>query len=195
MSKRHSPTGARPPGGRSGNISSAIPKSGTRPCSWLAAPAIGKLRRVPAGPDWIHEIKHYGYRLIVQREGARVRLFTRNGYDCSHLIVEAALGNRATSFVIDGKAVLLGVDGIPISTNCTRAQGTFRKRRNRTDQGFWNGTFSCLTGYNNLHGPPVHIGSNLTYGLGTAGAVFLCCGIMRVLIRATPAGRRRVGGQ
>jgi ATP-dependent DNA ligase len=25
--------------------------------------------KVPAGPDWIHEIKHDGYRLIVQREG------------------------------------------------------------------------------------------------------------------------------
>ena len=30
--------------------------------------------KVPAGPDWIHEIKHDGYRLIVQREGKRVRL-------------------------------------------------------------------------------------------------------------------------
>jgi ATP-dependent DNA ligase len=71
--------------------------------------------KVPAGPDWIHEIKHDGYRLIVQRDGARVRLFTRNGYDWSDrypLIVEAALRNRATSFVIDGEAVLLGVDGI-----------------------------------------------------------------------------------
>ncbi len=37
--------------------------------------------KVPAGPDWIHEIKHDGYRLIVQRDGARVRLFTRNGHD------------------------------------------------------------------------------------------------------------------
>jgi len=35
--------------------------------------------KVPAGPDWIHEIKHDGYRLIVQRKGKRVRLFTRNG--------------------------------------------------------------------------------------------------------------------
>ena len=33
--------------------------------------------QVPAGPDWIHEIKHDGYRLIVVRDGARVRLFTR----------------------------------------------------------------------------------------------------------------------
>jgi len=39
--------------------------------------------KVPAGPDWIHEIKHDGYRLIVQREGKRVRLLTRNGYDWS----------------------------------------------------------------------------------------------------------------
>ena len=26
--------------------------------------------KVPAGPDWLHEIKHDGYRLIVQREGS-----------------------------------------------------------------------------------------------------------------------------
>ena len=71
--------------------------------------------RVPVGPDWIHEIKHDGYRLIVQREGKRVRLFTRNGHDWTDhypLIVEAALKNRSNSFVIDGEAVLLGVDGI-----------------------------------------------------------------------------------
>src|SRR5881227_140595 len=70
---------------------------------------------VPAGADWLHEIKHDGYRLIVQREGKRVRLFTRKGHDWSDrypLIVEAALRNRNASFVVDGEAVLLGVDGI-----------------------------------------------------------------------------------
>ena len=44
-----------------------------------------------------------------------MRLFTRNGHDWSGrfpLITEAALPNRNTSFVIDGEAVLLGVDGI-----------------------------------------------------------------------------------
>jgi bifunctional non-homologous end joining protein LigD len=58
--------------------------------------------KVPAGPDWIHEIKHDGYRLIVQREGARVRLFNRNGNDWTARypsIVEAAPRNRQTSFV------------------------------------------------------------------------------------------------
>jgi bifunctional non-homologous end joining protein LigD len=70
--------------------------------------------RVPDRPEWIHEIKHNGYRLIVQRDGNRVRLWTRNGHDWSDrfpLISEAALRNRNSSFVIDGEAVLLGVDG------------------------------------------------------------------------------------
>jgi ATP-dependent DNA ligase len=35
--------------------------------------------KVPDRAEWIHEIKHDGYRLIVQREGKRVRLFSRNG--------------------------------------------------------------------------------------------------------------------
>ena len=71
--------------------------------------------KVPAGPDWFHEIKHDGYRLIVQREGKRVRLLTRRGYDWSDrypLIVQAALRLRKTSFVIDGEAVVLGSEGI-----------------------------------------------------------------------------------
>ena len=71
-------------------------------------------RKVPSRPEWLHEIKHDGYRLIVQREGKRAQLFTRNGYDWSRrfpLIMEAALRNRQASFVIDGEAVLLGVDG------------------------------------------------------------------------------------
>jgi bifunctional non-homologous end joining protein LigD len=57
----------------------------------------------------VHEIKHNGYRLIVQREGKRVRLWTRNGH--VPLVSEAALRNRNSSFVLDGEAVLLGVDG------------------------------------------------------------------------------------
>jgi bifunctional non-homologous end joining protein LigD len=85
-----------------------MPKSAFDPC----IPTRGT--KVPNRPEWLHEIKHDGYRLIVQRAGKRVRLFTRNGYDWSQrfpLIVEAALRNRQGSFVIDGEAVLLGVDG------------------------------------------------------------------------------------
>ena len=85
-----------------------MPKSPFEPC----VPTRGT--KVPDRPEWIHEIKHDGYRLIVQREGKRVRLFTRNGHDWSDrfpLISEAALRNRNSSFVLDGEAVLLGVDG------------------------------------------------------------------------------------
>ncbi len=57
---------------------------------------------VPAGTDWLHEIKHDGYRLIVQRDGQRVRLFTRRGSDWPDrfpLIVEAALQNKQQHFL------------------------------------------------------------------------------------------------
>ena len=70
---------------------------------------------VPSSPDWIHEVKHDGFRLIVVRDGDRVRLLTRNGHDWSGRypwIVESALKNRTRQFVIDGEAVVLGVDGV-----------------------------------------------------------------------------------
>jgi ATP dependent DNA ligase-like protein len=40
-----------------------------------------RAHKVPIGPDWIHEVKHDGYRLQVRREGDAVRLFTRRGFD------------------------------------------------------------------------------------------------------------------
>jgi ATP-dependent DNA ligase len=47
--------------------------------------------KVPAGPDWIHEIKHNGYRLQVRREGNAVRLFTRRGFDWTDRYPHASL--------------------------------------------------------------------------------------------------------
>jgi ATP-dependent DNA ligase len=76
-------------------------------------PTLGKA--VPAGPEWFHEIKFDGYRLRVERDGERVRLFTKRGYDWTlryPWIVEAALKNRIRQFVIDGEAVVLGLDAI-----------------------------------------------------------------------------------
>jgi ATP-dependent DNA ligase len=35
----------------------------------------------PAGPDWLHEIKHDGFRILALRDAAGVRLHTRNGHD------------------------------------------------------------------------------------------------------------------
>jgi bifunctional non-homologous end joining protein LigD len=77
-------------------------------------PTLGK--SVPAGPDWLHEIKYDGYRLRVERDGERVRLITRGGYDWTKRypwIVEAALKNRNNRFVIDREAVALLIDDLP----------------------------------------------------------------------------------
>ena len=65
--------------------------------------------------EWIHEVKYEGFGLLVHRDGDRVRLLTRNGHDWTSRypwIVETALKNRFKQFVIDGEAVVLGVDGI-----------------------------------------------------------------------------------
>jgi ATP-dependent DNA ligase len=71
--------------------------------------------KVPAGPDWIHEIKYDGYRLRIERDHGRVKLITRNGHDWTMRypwIVAAALRNRTKQFIIDGEAVVLGIDGV-----------------------------------------------------------------------------------
>src|SRR5690349_3160331 len=71
--------------------------------------------KVPHSPEWLHEIKYDGYRLRVERNGDRVRLITKGGYNWTDRfpwIVEAALKNRQKQFVIDGEAVILGIDGI-----------------------------------------------------------------------------------
>lgn len=70
---------------------------------------------VPTADDWLHEIKYDGYRLRVERNGRDVRLITRGGHNWTDRfpwIVQAALKNRESQFVIDGEAVVLGVDGV-----------------------------------------------------------------------------------
>src|SRR6266478_7471310 len=70
----------------------------------------------PSGPGWVHESKHDGYRLIVPRDGAAVRLFTRRGHDWTDrypAIASAAAKLRAKSFTMDGEAVV-GADGVAV---------------------------------------------------------------------------------
>jgi bifunctional non-homologous end joining protein LigD len=62
-------------------------------------PTVGKV--VAAGAEWFHEVKYDGYRLRVERDGDRVRLITRGGYDWTKRfpwIAEAALRNRRKQF-------------------------------------------------------------------------------------------------
>jgi ATP-dependent DNA ligase len=73
--------------------------------------------RPPSGPDWIHEIKHDGYRLIVRAASPLVRLFTLRGFDWTDrypAIAGAATKVAARSFTIDGEAVVCGSDGVAV---------------------------------------------------------------------------------
>jgi ATP-dependent DNA ligase len=95
-----------------------------------------KSTTVPAGLDWLHEVKYDGYRLRLERDGDRVRLITRGGYNWTDRypwIVEAARKNRRKQFIVDGEAVVLGVDGISDSTRCTPASRTPRCSSARFD--------------------------------------------------------------
>src|SRR6476469_9540126 len=49
------------------------------PTTEFCLPKPGKA--VPSGPHWIHEVKYDGYRLSLERDGDRVRLFSRGGHD------------------------------------------------------------------------------------------------------------------
>jgi hypothetical protein len=76
-------------------------------CSWLQ----------PAGPDWLHEIKHDGFRLLAQRDGERVRLFTRNGHDWAERYPAATKALElldVKSCAIDGEIVVCDERGLAV---------------------------------------------------------------------------------
>jgi bifunctional non-homologous end joining protein LigD len=52
---------------------SVFPHKAIQPC--LPKPA----KEPPAGPDWLHEIKHDGFRILARRNTTGVWLYTRNG--------------------------------------------------------------------------------------------------------------------
>jgi ATP-dependent DNA ligase len=62
----------------------------------------------PVGAQWIHEIKHDGYRLIVCRRGGYVRLFTRSGYNWTdrYPLIRAGVAALPADATIDGEAVV-----------------------------------------------------------------------------------------
>ena len=72
--------------------------------------------KIPAGPQWLHELKHDGYRLIVRRNGERIRLFTRGGYDWTDRyprVAGAVADLRVKSVTIDGEVVVCRPNGKP----------------------------------------------------------------------------------
>jgi bifunctional non-homologous end joining protein LigD len=71
----------------------------------------------PVGPEWIHEIKHDGFRILVRRQGPRVRLVSRNGRDLTYrfpLIAAAVSALASDSCVIDGEAIVCDDNGLSV---------------------------------------------------------------------------------
>lgn len=71
---------------------------------------------VPAGNDWMHEIKLDGYRALVAAEGSDVRVYTRAGLDWTDKfapLVRAIAALDLPSCLIDGEVVAFDTDGNP----------------------------------------------------------------------------------
>jgi bifunctional non-homologous end joining protein LigD len=75
------------------------------------------VNRPPAGSNWIHEIKHDGFRILAHRQGGRARMITRNGHDLADrfpLATAAVAALPVKSCVIDAEAIVCDDDGLAI---------------------------------------------------------------------------------
>ena len=69
----------------------------------------------PSGFNWIHEIKHDGFRLMARRDPVGIRLITRRGNDWTQrypLVVEAVNHLKVRSCLIDGEVVCCDEQGV-----------------------------------------------------------------------------------
>src|SRR5919204_1735647 len=76
-----------------------------------------KTNKLPSGSEWLHEIKHDGFRVIARKNGAQVRLYSRPGNDLTYrfpLIVETLVRLRSRSCIIDGEAVACDDNGVAL---------------------------------------------------------------------------------
>src|SRR5687768_16063339 len=81
-----------------------------RPCKPVPA------HEIPTGPEWIHELKWDGYRLIARREDRVVHLWSRTGRNWAKdfpLIAAAIARLPVEDVTLDGEAVCLLDDGRP----------------------------------------------------------------------------------
>jgi len=76
-----------------------------------------KAKEPPSGPGWIHEIKHDGFRIMAWKDGNRVELITRSGYDFADrypLIVDGIASLPVKTCIIDGEAIVVDPNGLSV---------------------------------------------------------------------------------
>ena len=89
----------------------------TLPAGFIAPCLPTKTDKLPSGSQWLHEIKHDGFRIIARKTGARVRLYSRPGNDLTYrfpLIVETLARLHSRSCIIDGEAVACDDKGVAL---------------------------------------------------------------------------------
>jgi bifunctional non-homologous end joining protein LigD len=64
-------------------VSSRPVRSRLKPAGFILPCQPALAERPPSGPDWLHEIKFDGYRVIARKDGERVRLWARTTSDYS----------------------------------------------------------------------------------------------------------------
>jgi len=85
------------------------------PAGFIAPCLPTKTDKLPSDGQWLHEIKHDGFRIIARKDGERVRLYSRPGNDFTRrfpLIVETLARLRSRSCIIDGEAVACDDNGV-----------------------------------------------------------------------------------
>ena len=68
----------------------------------------------PAGPGWLHEVKHDGFRILARKQGASVEVWSRRGAlfnDRFPRIAEAVGALPVDNALLDGEAVVFLPDG------------------------------------------------------------------------------------
>jgi len=76
------------------------------PAGYIAPCLPTKTDKLPSGSEWLHEIKHDGFRVIARKNGAQVRLYSRPGNDLTYrfpLIVETLASLRSRSCISTGR--------------------------------------------------------------------------------------------
>jgi bifunctional non-homologous end joining protein LigD len=94
----------------------AIAKARAAPMPGYIEPSLATATdSAPSGKDWVHEIKHDGYRLQAHLENGRVRLFSRQGLDWTDrfpVVAHAFADVPAKLAIIDGEAVVQTATGV-----------------------------------------------------------------------------------
>src|SRR5262245_23092545 len=92
-------------------------RSAVAPASFIDPARPVRAAKPPSGLDWLHEIKHDGYRLQIHKRGKSVALYTMTGRDWTNRypwIVEGAWSLKPDHVVLDAEAVFADGDGLTL---------------------------------------------------------------------------------